>query len=111
MLKPVVIIFGGISAEHEVSIITGLQVLENIDIEEYLPIVLYIDKNGSFYHIANLKNRRYFLTAPRKLANFGKDQEGGFIKIDGWRGEKIYPHGLSRHARRPRRIRPTPRIA
>jgi len=92
MSKSVLIIFGGVSAEHEVSVITGLQALENIDTEKYLPLALYIDKNGRFYCIPNLKNRRSFLTAPRKLVTFGKDTQGGFIAIDGWRKEKIYPY-------------------
>src|ERR1700722_3746646 len=92
MLKSVAILFGGVSAEHEVSVITGLQVLENIDTEKYLPLVIYIDKNGSFYYIPGLKNRRDFLAAQRKLVVLGRDDKGGFVKIDGWRSEKIYPY-------------------
>jgi D-alanine-D-alanine ligase len=92
MPKQVLVIFGGISAEHEVSVITGLQAVENIDTEKYLPLALYIDKNGSFYCIPTLKTRRGFLTAPRKSATFGKDTQGGFITMDGWHKKKIYPH-------------------
>lgn len=92
MAKPVLIIFGGVSAEHEVSIITGLQVLENIDTEKYLPLVLYIDKNGIFYFIPGLKNRERFLSATRKLVKMGKDSKGGLLETEGWQKEKIYPH-------------------
>ncbi|HNZ27949.1 MAG TPA: D-alanine--D-alanine ligase A, partial [Spirochaetota bacterium] len=35
MKKNIGIVFGGVSVEHEVSIITGLQIYENIDKEKY----------------------------------------------------------------------------
>ena len=38
--KKVVILFGGVSAEHEVSIITGIQVATKIDREKYEPLVV-----------------------------------------------------------------------
>ena len=92
MPKPVLIIFGGISAEHEVSVITGLQVLEGLDPEQYHPLVLYIDKYGKFFHIPNLRDRQNFLTARRKPASFGKDAKGGFMEIGGLPRKKIYPY-------------------
>lgn len=63
MKKRVGILIGGKSVEHEVSIITGLQVLDNIDREKYEPIIVYIQKDGSWvlgkslYKIANYKNK------------------------------------------------------
>jgi len=48
--KNIAIFFGGKSPEHEVSIITGLQVLNNIDNEKYNPIPVYIAKNGKWYY-------------------------------------------------------------
>lgn len=47
MLK-VGIIFGGRSVEHEVSVITGMQVIENMDKEKFLPIPIYITKEGKW---------------------------------------------------------------
>lgn len=44
MKKSVGILIGGKSVEHEVSIITGLQVLDNIDKEKYEPVIVYIQK-------------------------------------------------------------------
>jgi D-alanine-D-alanine ligase len=49
MKKKIGIIFGGMSVEHEVSIITGVQVIENIDVNKYEPIPFYIDKKGDWY--------------------------------------------------------------
>ncbi|MCF6466653.1 D-alanine--D-alanine ligase family protein [Clostridium sp. Cult2] len=55
MKKKVAIIFGGRSVEHEVSVITGLQVIENIDKEKYDTIPIYIDKQGKWFTGNSLK--------------------------------------------------------
>ncbi|MDR1735263.1 MAG: D-alanine--D-alanine ligase [Oscillospiraceae bacterium] len=43
------VIFGGRSVEHEVSIITGMQVFAALDREKYDPVPLYIAKDGVMY--------------------------------------------------------------
>ncbi|RKD29121.1 D-alanine--D-alanine ligase family protein [Thermohalobacter berrensis] len=48
MKKKVAVVFGGRSVEHEVSVITGLQVIENIDKEKYDVIPIYINKEGKW---------------------------------------------------------------
>ncbi len=40
------VFFGGRSVEHEVSVITGMQIIENMDREKYNPIPIFIDKEG-----------------------------------------------------------------
>lgn len=45
----VVVIFGGKSTEHDISIITGLQVLAHIDREKYNIFPLYIYRNGEMF--------------------------------------------------------------
>lgn len=45
----VAVMFGGRSVEHEVSVITGLQVMENIDKSKYRIIPVYISKEGRWY--------------------------------------------------------------
>lgn len=92
MPKPILIFFGGVSAEHEVSVITGLQVLETIDTALYEPHTVYIDKKGNGWYIPGLKDRQAFLTAPRKAATFGKDTQGGYMQVPGWSAKKIYPY-------------------
>ena len=47
--KKVAVIFGGRSVEHEVSVITGLQVIENINKDKYVVIPIYIDKREMVY--------------------------------------------------------------
>ena len=49
LMKRVGVIFGGISCEHDVSIITGLQLIENIDKSKYEVIPIYIHSDGEWY--------------------------------------------------------------
>ena len=43
------IVFGGQSPEHEVSVITSLQAAAVLDPEKYLPVPIYVSKNGRWY--------------------------------------------------------------
>jgi D-alanine-D-alanine ligase and related ATP-grasp enzymes len=47
-MKNVGILFGGRSVEHEVSVITAMQIIENIDKTKFYPIPIYINKNGEW---------------------------------------------------------------
>ena len=40
----IAVVFGGKSTEHEVSVISALQAIENIDKEKYNIIAIYMDK-------------------------------------------------------------------
>lgn len=46
----VAVVFGGKSTEHDISIISALQAIENMDKEKYNIIPIYIDKKGDFYY-------------------------------------------------------------
>lgn len=50
------VIFGGRSVEHEVSVITGMQIIENMDKSKYNTIPIYITKDGKFLSGESLKN-------------------------------------------------------
>jgi len=47
--RNVAVIFGGCSVEHEVSIVTGLQLIENIDRNKYNIIPIYISNKGEWF--------------------------------------------------------------
>jgi D-alanine-D-alanine ligase len=55
-MENVAVVFGGRSVEHEVSVITGMQIMENMDKSKYNPIPLYITKDGRFLSGDSLKN-------------------------------------------------------
>lgn len=71
--KNVLVMFGGKSVEHEVSVITGLQVVENIDKNKYTVIPLFITKNGEWFtgdvllDIKNYKNLDDLLSKAKRV--------------------------------------------
>jgi len=83
--------FGGISCEHEVSVITGLHTLENIDRDLYDVHAIYHTKKGELLYLGDLKNKRDFLKVRRKDVVFGKDKKGGFFETRGFMSRRIYP--------------------
>ena len=84
-MKKIGIIIGGKSVEHEVSIITGMQVFENIDKSIYEPKIIYIQKDGkwlvgdSLHDINNFKTKKF---------------EDAYEVLPGFNDEKLilYPH-------------------
>ncbi len=64
-MKNVGILFGGRSVEHEVSVITAIQIIENIDKTKFNPVPIYINKNGewlvseSFLRFESFKNEKF----------------------------------------------------
>lgn len=73
-MENVAVIFGGRSVEHEVSVITGMQVIENMDKTKYNPVPIYITKEGKFLSGEVLKNFKVY-----KEGNF-KDATEVFFK-------------------------------
>jgi len=69
----VAIIFGGKSAEHEISIISAKNVIDAIDKEKYEPIPIGIDKDGSWY--LNEKSKFILESSNPKLAKINKANE------------------------------------
>jgi len=67
----IAIVFGSRSVEHEVSIVTAMQVFENIDREKYDVVPVYIDKQGKWLIDDKLS----------KLENFSAEGGPAF----GWR--------------------------
>jgi len=58
----IAVIFGGRSCEHDISIITGLQVLHNINTNKYNVLPIYIDKDGVWWSGEALKNLEQYKT-------------------------------------------------
>jgi len=54
------VIFGGESVEHEVSIISAIQAMENLDKEKYNAIPIYITKKRDWYTGDSLKNTNLY---------------------------------------------------
>jgi D-alanine-D-alanine ligase len=91
MTQNILVCFGGESAEHEVSIITGLQVLEEIDRMQFNPHALYINKIGIPFLIPGLSSRKDFYKLSHTEVVFGKDKKGGYLETTKLLKKKIYP--------------------
>lgn len=85
MKKRVGVIFGGRSVEHEVSVITGLQVIENIDKSKYEVVPIYIDKEGKWLIGDSLSNFDNF-----KKKDFKNVKE--VVITPNYNNYKIYSH-------------------
>lgn len=77
-MENIAVIFGGRSVEHEVSVITGMQIIENMDKARYNPIPVYIHKDGKFYSGEALKD-----FATYKKGDFSQAEEVFFKPIYG----------------------------
>ncbi len=88
--KKIVILFGGVSAEHEVSIITGIQVATKIDRNKYEPLVVYFTQDRIFQFYPDFKTKKDFVRINPKVVFFGRDKNGAFIQQQGYFGAKIY---------------------
>ena len=58
--RKVIVIFGGVSVEHDVSIITAQQVMNAIDITNFDVIPVYISKKGIWFSDTTLREREFF---------------------------------------------------
>ncbi len=57
----VAVLFGGKSVEHEISIISAMQAIENLDIDKYNIFPIYIGKNGNMYSDESYKSLEKFI--------------------------------------------------
>ena len=94
MKKKIGVIFGGRSVEHEVSVITGMQVVENLDKSRYEAVPIFIDKEGRWltgeelfdfdnFKNNNLSNLKEVIVTSRfddKKLYSHPDAIGGFLK-------------------------------
>ncbi len=85
MKKNVGVIFGGRSVEHEVSVITALQIMEQIDKSRYEVIPIYINKEGRWFTGEELKKYKNF-----KEKNFKSLKE--IILTSVHNDNKLYSH-------------------
>jgi len=60
--KKLGVVFGSRSVEHEVSIITAVQMMKQVPREEFAVVPLYVDKKGSWWTGSALENIEFFKT-------------------------------------------------
>ncbi len=67
-MRNVAVVFGGKSCENEISVLTGVFVLNVLDREKYTPIPIYIHTDGGMYTSPKMNDVRIF--KERKYGNF-----------------------------------------
>lgn len=92
MKQPILVVFGGIAPEHEVSVVTGLQALERVDRARFEPHVVYMDQKGALWYLPGLEDRYGFYRVKRIPAAFGRDTQGGYLRASGLLGTTIRPY-------------------
>ncbi len=65
--KNIAVLFGGRSAEHEISIITGLEIVGALDVEKYRAIPVYVDAQGKWFTGEALLKKEFYKTLPHGL--------------------------------------------
>lgn len=89
-MKNVIILFGGVSAEHEVSVISGLQVIDKIDRSKFSIYSIKLTQDGLFKYYKRLFWIQDYLKIRPKTVNFGRDKRGAFFTTTGFFKQKIY---------------------
>lgn len=74
ILKKIVVFFGGVSTEREISVITGVLTLNSLDKAIYEPVPVFIDKNGTAWSGEPLFNLNFY-----KKMDFKKLYKVNFI--------------------------------
>ncbi len=83
------IVFGGKSAEHEISILSAKNVLDALDRNKYQPVLIHIDKKGA-WHVLNERSLNEAISSgtslPEKTGHstvvLGPQSEGTLIPTD-----------------------------
>ncbi len=81
--KNLAVLFGGRSVEHEISVITALQLMNVIDVTQYNIIPVYIAQTGRWYVGDNLLAKSFYRRLPNSLT---EAQEVALLPIAGSKG-------------------------
>ncbi len=81
--KNIAVLFGGRSVEHEISVITALQLINVLDVTQYEPIPVYIAQSGRWYVGDQLLEKSFYRGLPGSLREV---QEVALIPIAGSKG-------------------------
>ncbi len=88
----VAVLFGGRSVEHEISVITALQLMQAIDPAVYEVTPVYIAPSGAWHTGPELLNRSFYAKVP---GNLGTLQEVTLLPKPGSRGlTKLSDHSI-----------------
>ena len=71
-MKKLGVIFGGVTCEHDVSVVSGLQLIENVDKTKYEVFPIYIHSNGEWYTGEELLDAKIYKEFEKHESNLKK---------------------------------------
>lgn len=73
--EKIAVVFGGMSTEHDVSIVSGTSVLKNLNKEKYDIFPIYIDREGNWFKYTKPVNQIEILNVGDKIEELDKIEE------------------------------------
>ena len=98
--KKVAVFFGGRSPEHDVSVVSGLQVLSAIDETQYEAFPVYVAPDGQWRVGDVLRDRNSYMLSGETL----KQTQSVTLDPSGQRGGKLIPKGSAGLFKKPQAI-------
>ncbi|MFN8392271.1 MAG: D-alanine--D-alanine ligase [Bdellovibrionota bacterium] len=95
----VAVLFGGRSTEHEISIITGHEIINAFDTTRYTPIPVYIDQRGRWFTGPELMNKDTYRSLPGSLDSLKEvtllpvPKTGGLTVVGGKKSFQLFGGG------------------
>jgi D-alanine-D-alanine ligase len=95
----IAVLFGGRSVEHEISVITGLQLIMAVDPARYDVVPLYISPDGRWFTGEQLLERSFYKNVPTNLETLQevtllpKPGVGGLIRVTDRSGSGLGANG------------------
>lgn len=80
----VAVIFGGKSAEYEVSLVSATNIINSMDRAAYMPLLLAVDRQGEWYYNRHYRNAEVNLTTNNYFAGADKvylSQAGPMVEV------------------------------
>lgn len=71
-MKKLGVIFGGVTCEHDVSVVTGLQLIENVNKSKYEVVPIYIHSDGEWYTGEELLDAKIYKEFEKHESNLKK---------------------------------------
>ncbi len=89
--RTVAVIFGGQSIEHDVGVLTGIQIMDAMDSARWAPLPVYVDPQGAWWTGQALRDRRNYLLGDQTKAKLQRVRLARGAGADG--GPALEPVG------------------
>lgn len=89
-MKNILVLFGGETTEHDISILTAIQVCDSFDVLKYNVVPVYINKNGEWFLVSDVGSVARFLKSEFNIKNRCVLNYDGVLSVGkGLRSKKI----------------------